>query len=156
MLNMPKAARRVGMSAGALLATAIVLFVPPAPSVATGQTSAAPIRVRIDVKPGDEPTSIEPKRGGMVPIAILTTKEFDATQVDSATVRAGATGTEAGLFRASIDDDVNNDGTRDMMLLFRVQEMGLECGGKSITVKGKTQKGQAFEGTESVTMAGCQ
>ena len=125
------------------------------PAIAAGQSTPPAIRVRIDVKPGDEPTSIEPKRGGMVPIAILTTKEFDATTVDTATVRAGATGTEAGLFRASTDDDINHDGTRDIMLLFRVPELGLECGGKSITVRGKTQKGEAFEGTESVTMLGC-
>ena len=41
--------------------------------------SAQAIRVSIDVKPGDAKTTIEPDRGGMVPVAILTTAQFDAS-----------------------------------------------------------------------------
>ena len=37
-----------------------------------------PIRVTIDIKPGDTPTTIEPGRQGVIPIAILTTPQFDA------------------------------------------------------------------------------
>jgi hypothetical protein len=48
------------------------------------------LRVSIDVKPGDNPTSLEPKREGMVPIAVLSSKEFDATGVDLTSIRAGA------------------------------------------------------------------
>lgn len=116
---------------------------------------AAAIRITIDVKPGDQPTTLEPKREGMVPVAILTTKEFDATRVDPGTVRAGATGTEAAVFRSAVED-VDADRDTDMMLLFRVQQMGLECSGKSITLKGRTQDGEEIEGSEAVTMVGCK
>ena len=121
---------------------------------ATVQSKPAPIQVTIDVKPGDNPTTLEPKREGMVPIAILSTKQFDATQVDPATVRGGAKGAEAGIFRSALED-INGDRLADMMLLFRVPELGLDCSGKSITVKGKTTDGKEFEGTESVSMVAC-
>jgi hypothetical protein len=112
------------------------------------------IQVTIDVKPGDNPTTIEPKREGMVPIAILSSKQFDAAQVDPSSVRGGAQGTEASIFRSALED-IDNDRDTDMMLLFRVQELKLSCEGKSITVTGKTTDGKAFAGTEVVTMAGC-
>jgi hypothetical protein len=123
--------------------------------VADAQSRPPVIQVTVDVKPGDTPTTLEPKREGMVPIAILSTKQFDATQVDTATVRAGAKGTEAALFRSAMED-VNGDRLTDVMLLFRVQEMGLDCSGKSVTLKGKTKDGKEFEGTEKVEMVACK
>lgn len=119
------------------------------------QSPAPVIRVEIDVKPGDQPTTMEPKREGMVPIAILTTSTFDATTVDPETVHAGATGTEAAIFRSMVED-VDRDRDTDMLLLFRVQQMRLACDGTAIVLKGKTQSGQAIEGREAVTMGGCQ
>lgn len=119
------------------------------------QSKTAVIRVTIDVKPGDTPTTLEPKREGMVPIAILSTKDFDAAQIDPDTVRAGATGSEASIFR-SMMEDVDNDQDADLLLLFRVPHLALTCGVKSVVVKGKTQKGQDFEGAEAVAMVGCE
>lgn len=112
------------------------------------------LRVSIDVKPGDHPTSLEPKREGMVPIAVLSSKEFDATSVDLSSIRAGATGVEGTMFR-SMKEDVDHDGDVDLMILFRVAELALTCNSKGITVKGKTAQGLDFEGTETVTMSGC-
>lgn len=112
------------------------------------------LRVSIDVKPGDNPTSLEPKREGMVPIAVLSSKEFDATGVELSSIRAGATGTEGSMFR-SMKEDVDHDGDVDLLLLFRVADLALTCNAKGITVKGKTAQGRDFEGTETVTMSGC-
>ena len=119
------------------------------------QSPSEVIRVGIDVKPGDEPTTLEPKREGMVPIAILTAGKFDATTVNPETVQAGTTGTEASAFRSAVED-VDGDRDIDMLLLFRVQEMRLECSGKSVVLKGKTRDGRTIEGSEAVTMVGCR
>jgi hypothetical protein len=142
--------------------TAPILLMLPAASHAgllaaavTHQQKPAVIRVSIDVKPGDKPTTLEPKREGMVPIAILSTKDFDAAQVDPDTVRAGATGSEASVFK-SMMEDVDNDKDVDLLLLFRVPQLALSCNVKSVTVRGKTETGQDFEGTETVTMVGCE
>lgn len=121
--------------------------------VASLQKSAA-IRVTIDVKPGDTPTTLEPKRQGMVPIAVLSTKDFDAAQIDPDTARAGATGIEASAFKYMLED-VDRDKDVDLLMLFRVADLALTCQSKGVTVKAKTDKGQDIEGTEMVTMVGC-
>jgi len=49
------------------------------------------IRVAIDIKPGSDPNSINLSSAGVVPVAILSSATFDATQVDPASVTlAGA------------------------------------------------------------------
>lgn len=131
-----------------LLALVAVLF------LAAWQSPPQVVRVDIDVKPGDEPTTIEPKREGMVPIAILTTSTFDAATVDPGTIHAGATGTEAAIFRSALED-VDRDRDTDMIALFRVAQMKLDCSGTAIVLTGKTRNGAAIRGTETVTMVGC-
>jgi hypothetical protein len=125
----------------------------PAPH-ALAQRNAAVIRVSIDVKPGDTPTTLEPTRQGMVPIAVLSTKEFDASQIDADSVRAGAMGSEAPMFKSMLED-IDHDKDVDLLLLFRVKDLALTCGAKGVTLKGKTLKGQDIEGMEAVTMVGC-
>ena len=112
--------------------------------------SAQAIRVVIDVKPGDTPTTIEPARGGMLPVAILTTAQFDASTVDPSSVRVGPTGTEAEAFK-SMPEDVNKDGRPDLLLLVRVEEMRVECRETLIRLTGMTMRGAAIEGSEAVT-----
>lgn len=113
------------------------------------------MRVSIDVKPGDTPTTIEPGRQGMIPIAILTTPQFDAATVDTSTIRIGPTGTEAAIFRSNLDD-VDRDGDIDMLLLVRVQEMAVKCGNTTISLKAKTTAGRQIEGSETVKTEGCE
>jgi hypothetical protein len=95
--------------------------------------------VTIDIKPGDSPTTIEPERQGVIPVAILTTPTFDAALVDISTVAIGPTGTEAEVFRAMFDD-VDRDGDTDRLLLFRQQEMGISCTDKVIVLKGPKRR----------------
>ncbi len=52
----------------------------------------------------------------MIPVAILTTGTFDASTVNPATVRFGATGTEAAAVHSALED-VDGDGDLDMILL---------------------------------------
>ncbi len=124
-------------------------------SAAPGTFAQKVIRVSIDIKPGDQPTTIEPNRQGMIPVAILTTPEFDASTVDPTTVRIGPTGTEASVFRSNMDD-VDRDKDVDMLLLFRVQEMRVKCGDTVISLRAKTMDGRQIEGSESVTTEGCE
>jgi len=113
-----------------------------------------PLKVTIDVKPGDEKVTIEPEREGMVPILIVTTPQFDAATVDPETVRVGPEGTEAPIFRSMLED-VDRDGDIDRMLLVRVRDMRMKCGGKLIKVTGKTTQGRSFEGSDAVATEGC-
>src|SRR5687767_15963148 len=63
-----------------------------------------PLRITVDVKPGDDKVTLEPEREGMVPVLIVTTPAFDAAKVDPDTVRVGPGGTEASIFRSMLED----------------------------------------------------
>ena len=115
---------------------------------------AQPVHVTIDIKPGNTPTTIEPNSRGVLPVAILTTAQFDATTIDPETVRIGPTGTEADVFR-SMQEDVNHDGRTDLLVLVRVQDMKANCDTTIIRLTGKTTGGVSIEGSEKVTTDGC-
>jgi len=119
-----------------------------------GVAGAQAMKVPIDVKPGDTPTTIERDRGGFLPVAILSTTEFDALSVDTSTVRVGPTGTEAEPAR-SMQSDVNGDERVDLMVLVPVQALKITCDVKSIRLTATTMSGTAIEGAESVVVEGC-
>ena len=77
--------------------------------------------MEIDIKPGDEQNNINLKSNGVVPVAALTTDEFDAAAIDPATAQfAGAAPRHWGL------EDVDNDGDDDMIFHFKTQELDLD------------------------------
>ena len=117
--------------------------------------SAQALTVTIEVQPGDPgPKSIEPKRGGMMPVAILTTRDFDAAGVDPDSIRLGPTGTEAYVFRSMLED-VDRDNDIDRLILVRVSEMAFKCGDTRLRLTGKTASGRAIEASAVVRMEGC-
>lgn len=122
---------------------------------AWGVTAAQtkPVPVTIDIKPGDEVTSLE-DREGMIPVLITTTPQFNAETADPDSIRIGPTGTEALPVRSMVED-VDKDGDADRMLLFRVRDMGIKCGVKTMRLTGKTTDGRSFEGSEAVRIEGC-
>ncbi len=139
-----------------MLRTCAALVAAVAMVVATALAQQQPpLRVTIDIKPGDTPTTIEPGRQGMIPVAILTTPQFDASTIDPGTIRIGPTGKEAAIFRSNIDD-VDHDKDLDMLILVRVQDMGVACGDTAIRLTATTTAGLAIEGSEAVKTEGCR
>ena len=114
-----------------------------------------PLEVYIDIKPGSDLNSINPRSRGVIPVAILTTKDFDATAVNPSTVLFGKTGTEASPFHFAFED-VDGDGNIDMILHFRTQETGLVCGDTEAILTGESLNGQAIEGSDSIKTVGCK
>jgi serine protease len=112
------------------------------------------VAVTVDIKPRDFPNSINPKSKGLIPVAILTTNTFDATVVDPNTVRFGKNGTEAQLVHFALAD-ADGDGDRDLILQFRTEDSGLQCGDTLASVRGRTFSGAAIEGSDSVRTVGC-
>lgn len=113
------------------------------------------IDIKIDIKPGSFPNSINPKSKGIIPVAILTTDSFDATAVDPTTVLFGATGTEAAPVHFVLED-VNKDGDTDMILQFNTQNTGIDCGYSSASLTGQTLSGQTIEGYDFINTVGCK
>ncbi len=74
------------------------------------------IQVTIDIKPGSDPNSINLSSAGVVPVAILSTADFDATTVDPDSLfLSGANVKMAGKIGnfLSHNEDVNGDGLLD-------------------------------------------
>ena len=114
-----------------------------------------PIKVTIDVKPGDNPTSLEPHRdGGLVPIAVMSTAAFDAATIDTASITAGPTGTEATPVRSMVED-IDKDGRADLITHVRLRDLALKCGDTVVQLRAMTKSGAAVEGEEKVILEGC-
>jgi N-acetylneuraminic acid mutarotase len=110
------------------------------------------INVSIDIKPGEYPNSINLGSQGKVPVAILSTPTFDATQVDPRTVTlAGAmvASKGKGALMASIAD-VNTDGLRDLVLHFDTPALQLTATATEAVLEGKTYDGLCIRGTDTV------
>ncbi|MFL5356696.1 hypothetical protein [Archangium sp.] len=111
-------------------------------------------RIALDIKPGHDTNKLDVRDHGKVKVAILTTDDFDATQVDADTVRFGRRGTEARPKNA-YRQDVNGDGRPDKVLCFEIHRTDLTCHSASAMITGRTRDGSAFQGTDSVTPTGC-
>lgn len=111
-----------------------------------------PVAVSIDIKPGSDPNSINPRSKGVIPVAILTTETFDASTVDPTTVQFGPNG--AAPVHAALED-VDGDTDLDLILHFRTQETGIACGDTEAVLTGETTGGQAIQGSDSVNTVGC-
>lgn len=108
--------------------------------------------VDIDIKPGSVPNTINRASSGKTPVAILSSPTFDATaHVDISSLTFGRTGDEASLAFCDADgQDVNNDGLRDVVCHFETQAAGFLSGDTQGILKGRTQTGARFRGTDSV------
>jgi hypothetical protein len=102
---------------------------------------------------GNNENPINPRSQGKVPVANLTTEDFDASTVDASTVRFGPGAAESVRYRL---DDVDGDGDRDLVLHFNTQETGIACGGTEGALTGQTFNGIQITGTDSIKTVGCK
>jgi hypothetical protein len=105
--------------------------------------------VEIDIKPGSDPNSINTDARGVIPVAILTTEDFDAATVDVDSVRFGPAEAEKRHKQAHVED-VDGDGDLDLLLHFRTQDTGIALGDTEACVTGQTYDGVPIEGCDSV------
>jgi hypothetical protein len=109
----------------------------------------SPLEVDIDIKPGSDPNSINTKKRGVIPVAILTTDVFDALTVDEDSVRFGPAEAEKVHKRAHVVD-VDDDGDLDLVLHFRTQDTGIAPGDIEACLTGQTYDGVPIMGCDSV------
>lgn len=109
----------------------------------------------IDIKPGSEPNSINLSSRGVIPVAILTTSDFDATTVNPDTVElAGSTVAIRGNGNRLLasQDDVDGDGDVDLVLHIETENLSLETGVTEATLTGETFDGQAIIGSDMIVI----
>jgi len=113
------------------------------------------LEVDIDIKPGSYPNSANPSSKGVIPVAILTADDFDATSVDPLTVRFGPHGALETHGRGHLGD-VDSDGDTDLILHFRTPQTGIACGDTSASLIGATFDYRPIEGTDTIRTVGCR
>ncbi|MFC1713846.1 hypothetical protein ACFL6S_09265 [Candidatus Poribacteria bacterium] len=105
-----------------------------------------PVKI-IDIKPGSDPNSINLGANGVVPVAILSSADFDATTVDPDTVALAGAGVAVrgkGNKSMSHEEDVNGDGLIDLVLQVETENLdpdAFQDGYACLT-------GTTFDGTE--------
>ena len=110
--------------------------------------------VTIDIKPGSDPNSLNLNGNGVVPVAIFSRADFDATAIVPNTVQFGLNGDDAAPVHGGHIRDVNGDGFDDLVLHFREGELGIpidpEGNGVTLTITGVTTANVWFEGQDEV------
>jgi hypothetical protein len=110
------------------------------------------LQVEIDIHPGSAANPINPKKNGVVPVAVLSTADFDAsTEVDRTTLTFGRTGNEASFSHcALVQVDLNGDTLVDLLCYFDQKASGFVPGDTHGVLRGATTSGRPIEGTDVV------
>jgi hypothetical protein len=159
------AAGNVGFQAtvGATTPGEVVTATATDPAGNTSEFSAAVLaykEVQIDVKPGDAANRVNLNSNGLLPVAVLTTPDFDATTADLTNLSRIRFGDVNGTARVSpvraALEDVDGDGDLDLLLFFSVRQLR-ESGALTMTstqaeLTGVTTGGIPFRGVDLVSM----
>jgi hypothetical protein len=117
--------------------------------------------VRIDIKPGTTPNTINPKSNGVTTVAILTTSGADGDTIDfdpwdaldKLTIRFGPS--LAKPDREPTANDVDSDGDLDMLLTFRTPQIGILCSTIQLGISATNYDGLTVIGSDAIVTTGC-
>jgi hypothetical protein len=121
-------------------------------------TARTGLEVPIQIKPGAIAKKLNPNSDGLLPVAILSSVEFDAPhRVDPVSLGFGKTGAENSLARRGRHGvprcsvvDVNSDGRRDLVCRFAIPLTGLQQGDVRAVLRGRTIEGLAIGGASAI------
>lgn len=116
--------------------------------------SPTPVPVSIDIKPGGDANSINSTSKQKIPVAILTTYDFDALQVGPFTVEFGPSGATEIHKRGHVTD-IDGDGDLDLLLHFDVPATGIACGDREASIVGEAFGGTPITGSDAIATVGC-
>jgi len=101
--------------------------------------------IKIDVKPGCNPNTINLMSKGVVPVALLSEGNFKAGDIDTGSVEfAGASPVRSTLC------DVDGDGDMDMLFHFKTQDLDLNEESTEAELTFTTTGGEQITATDSV------
>jgi 6-phosphogluconolactonase (cycloisomerase 2 family) len=119
-------------------------------------TKVCATHVAIDIKPGTSTNPINIKGKGKIPVAILSSPDFDAPRmIEISTMTFGETGNERSLaFCDSAEVDVNGDGLQDLICHFNIQASRFHNGDTKGVLKAKTVDNRNIEAVDAIHVVG--
>jgi hypothetical protein len=105
----------------------------------------------IDIKPGSDSNRINLKSKGVIAVAILSTEQFNALDVDIASLTFGPEG--AAVAHRGHVEDVDGDGIMDLLVHFRTQQAGLVRGQAQACLSGTLVDSTPFEACDMISLA---
>jgi len=110
------------------------------------------VEVPIDIHPGSEQNVIQLESHGVLPVAILSTQEIDATTVDPMTVRLAGSPvrrTSSGKLLCQAEA-VNDDFRVDLLCMVETDALQLSAGDTVATLEAVTFDGTRIQGQDEV------
>jgi len=105
--------------------------------------------VDIAIKPGSDPSVVNPLSRGVVPVAIYGSDDFDVADIDVTSLTFGF-GDALPATSGRQNRDVDADGFPDLLLHFRIAETGIEVGDTEACLSGETLDGTPFSGCDTI------
>jgi hypothetical protein len=100
---------------------------------------------------------INPRRRGVVPVAIFGSEQLDVSEIDVTTLRFGPGRastrhdlTDPWTYAGHLQD-LNLDGFMDLVTHFPIQDTGIACGAGSAVLAGEMKDGVSIEGPPAVS-----
>jgi hypothetical protein len=108
--------------------------------------------VDIDIKPGSYPNCFNNDGHGVIPVAILTTDNFDAATVDPFSLALDGTGArvKGKSSRAGSLEDLDNDGDLDLVVQIQDIDGTYQAGDTVATLTGETFDGILVQGQDTI------
>lgn len=107
--------------------------------------------VKIDIKPGSDPNSINLKSKGVVAIAILSDQFFDAKNVVIESIVFAGTSPLRGKL-----ENIDNDGDVDLILHFDTRFLQLNSNDTQVVLTGKLKTNTLIKGVDSIRIISTQ
>ncbi|MHC4693462.1 MAG: hypothetical protein ACYS67_12035 [Planctomycetota bacterium] len=115
---------------------------------------SGPDEITIDIKPGSYPNAINLGSNGVIPVAILSTEDLDATTIDPDTVSLGGSGVAVrgkGNKSLATQEDVNGDGLMDLVVKVETENLDPGTFQNGLAVLQVTVDGNViYEGSDEI------
>jgi hypothetical protein len=108
------------------------------------------LTVSSDIRPGSDRNVINPSSRGVVPVAVLGSRDFFVEDIDLTTLAFGPNAAPPARAVSGHHKDVNADGFLDLVAHFRTEESGIAIGDTEACISGEVLDGMSFFSCDAI------